>query len=162
MTRCGTKTSRSWLGENMRGNHKHGDARHGRARATEYSIWSMMIQRCNNPNHPPYPSYGGRGISVCARWLKYEAFLEDVGRRPSPDLTLDRIDNNGNYEPGNIRWATRKEQARNRRSSHLITAFGTTATMAEWVDKTGINQGTLSSRLNRYGWTIERSLTCSR
>jgi hypothetical protein len=82
----------------------------------EYKVWQMMFQRCTNPKYDAYDNYGGRGISVCARWKKFENFLADMGKRPS-GLTLDRIDNNGNYEPGNCRWATRSEQQRNKRNT---------------------------------------------
>lgn len=74
-----------------------------------------MRQRCNRPNHPAYKNYGGRGISVCPEWSSFQTFLEDVGERPGPEFSLDRIDNDGDYEPGNVRWATRSTQALNRR-----------------------------------------------
>ena len=82
----------------------------------QYNEWEGMIQRCFNKNNRSYPYYGGRGITVCERWRKsYDEFLHDVGRRPSEDVSLDRINNNGNYEPGNVRWATHSQQMRNRR-----------------------------------------------
>jgi hypothetical protein len=96
------------------------NTRHGCARAdgadAEYSIWRQMRQRCSNSRNTSYKLYGGRGISVCARWDTFENFLADMGRRPSPQHSLDRFPNNdGNYEPGNVRWATAKQQANNRR-----------------------------------------------
>ena len=83
----------------------------------ERYIWCAMRQRCCNPNNPDYKYYGGRGIKVCDRWLNsFKDFLKDVGKRPSPELTIDRIDNNGNYEPGNVKWSTWKEQNNNQRN----------------------------------------------
>lgn len=102
----------------------------------DYNRWEDMIARCNNPKHAKYPNYGGRGIRVCDRWRKYANFHEDMGLRPS-GMSLDRIDNNGNYEPGNCRWATPQEQARNRRSNVMITIDGETHCLAEWVEILG-------------------------
>jgi hypothetical protein len=92
--------------------------RHGYSRTRIYRIWSGILSRCTNPNEPGYKHYGGRGITVCDRWRNsFEAFLADMGECPSPDLSIDRIDNEKGYEPGNCRWATRKEQRANRRDS---------------------------------------------
>jgi hypothetical protein len=91
---------------------------HGKSSMREFQAWYNMKKRCINPSHPSYLSYGGRGISVCPEWLgSFEAFYEHIGPRPSPDHSVDRINNNGNYEPGNVRWATRTQQQRNRRNT---------------------------------------------
>jgi hypothetical protein len=97
------------------GKLKHGHAcRH--PRSSEYNCWGSMIARCTNPNDPGWKNYGGRGIRVCERWRNsFENFLADMGLKPSPGLSIERVENDGNYEPGNCRWATRKEQRANQR-----------------------------------------------
>ncbi len=89
--------------------------KHGGTYTKEYRAWWDMQQRCNNPRHDRYASYGGRGIKVCEAWREFENFIRDMGTRPSSDHSIDRTDNDGNYEPGNCRWATRSEQQRNTR-----------------------------------------------
>jgi hypothetical protein len=132
--------------------------RHGEScdETPEYKTWMMIRYRCNDKDNP---NYGGRGIRVDCRWDEYGRFLSDMGRKPSPDHQIERIDNDGDYSPDNCRWATRKEQGRNRRNSALLTAFGRTATVVEWAESTGINYGTLWSRLNEYNWTPERAVS---
>ena len=116
-----------------------------------------MISRCQNPNDAQFWKYGRRGINVCDRWLSFETFLADMGERPNKSFSLDRIDNDGDYEPGNCRWATRKEQARNRRSSMFIEYDGTRMTAIEWSERTGIPHDTLRKRIYA-GWPVEDAL----
>jgi hypothetical protein len=132
--------------------------KHGMYGTPEYSAWQSMRGRCENPKMGNYYLYGGRGISVCERWsASFEAFLKDMGLRPSPDHSLDRYPNNdGNYEPGNCRWATRKQQQRNRRTCHVLTVNGVSATLAEWAERTGLGKGTIRERVRR-GWSPERA-----
>ncbi len=126
----------------------HGDATRDRT-APEYTAWTNMRHRCTSPNWPRFAAYGGRGIRVCERWSSYAAFLADMGRRPSPKHSLDRIDNNGNYEPGNCRWATRSQQARNMRSNHFVVIDGESATLMEWAERSGLDVGCIKGRLKR-------------
>ncbi|WP_143565689.1 hypothetical protein [Sinorhizobium fredii] len=91
-----------------------GKVTHGGTRLPEYRVWAGMHQRCNNPKSTRYAKYGGRGIMICERWNSFENFLADMGPRPTPDHSIDRRDNDGNYEPGNCRWATRSEQQQNK------------------------------------------------
>lgn len=99
---------------------------------TEYNSWKGMRHRCSSPAHPRYALYGGRGIKVCARWQdSFEAFLEDMGRKPGPGYSLDRIDVNGNYEPGNVRWADQQTQCRNQRRNRRYVFGGELRTVAE-------------------------------
>ena len=119
-----------------------------------------MLQRCKNPNGKRYKYYGGRSITVRDEWHAAEKFIGwAVLNGWEKGLTLDRIDNNGNYKPDNCRWVTRKVQSRNMRSNHLITFNGKTQTIAEWAEEIGINGSTLYNRINASGWLIERALT---
>jgi hypothetical protein len=139
-------------------NYRHGYKTAGKY-SPEYSIWMNMRSRCNNPKNNRFATYGARGIAVCRRWeVDFLNFLTDMGRRPSPKHTLERIDNDQGYFPENCRWATRKEQARNRRSSRFLEFDGQTRTSAEWSELTGISQGTLHARL-KAGWPVERALS---
>lgn len=125
----------------------------------EYEAWRSIRGRCLNPNDQAYPSYGGRGITICDDWRdSFPAFLRDVGPRPSAEHSIDRIDNNQGYEPGNVRWSTRTEQGRNKRNNHLLTLNGETRCVSEWAEVIGIQATTLFRRI-RKGWTVERALT---
>ena len=156
----GTRSCGCLRAELSRSRTKHGGA-HADAVSHEYASWMGAKGRCFNKSNPKYPSYGGRGITVCERWLGEQGFanfLTDMGRRPGLDYSLDRFpDNDGNYEPGNCRWATRKEQARNRRDSRRLSVEGVCLTIAEWAEKLEVPVGKIHARLNR-GWSADRAL----
>lgn len=184
--------------------------KHGLTDTPEFRTWTDMQTRCLNQNSTSYQHYGGRGIEICQRWLEsFENFLADMGKKPSPGHSIDRIDNNGNYEPKNCRWATSAEQARNRRisdeeaglieiaingatkplidwceeygctpaSAYLrrsqglsgeaiflttaktLTLNGTIDTISGWSRRTGIKATTITMRINKYNWSVERALT---
>lgn len=132
---------------------------HGAKKSPEWEAWSAMRKRCTNPNHRFYHRYGGRGIGICERWSSFERFLEDMGSRPSSKHSLDRIDNDGNYSPENCRWATQKEQMRNRSANRIVTVRGEQMCLADAVDRfAAASYATVQQRLDR-GWDIERALT---
>lgn len=131
---------------------------HGMTRSSEFRIWQGMNQRCYNPKGSAYRHYGGRGIAVCPRWRgSFEAFYADMGPRPSPAHSLDRIDNGGPYSPENCRWATVRAQAWNRRTNVTISFRGETKTIAEWAAQLGLSPCTIRARLNK-GWPAARVL----
>lgn len=131
---------------------------HGMTKSAEYATWRNIVQRCTNPKNDKFDRYGGRGITVCDRWRTFENFLADMGKRPSPEHSVDRIDNDGPYSPENCRWATRKQQQNNRRDSQCATYQGRTLTMSEWAEETSIPKCVIVTRLKR-GWSVERTLT---
>lgn len=132
---------------------------HGMSDSTEYRIWQMMVARCTNPNMEAYANYGGRGIKVCWRWIdSFENFFMDMGPRPSLEHTLDREENDGNYEPGNCRWATPLEQANNRRSNVFYEFNGVKKTIAEWSREYNVDQKRLRNRLVNLGWDFDRAI----
>lgn len=125
----------------------------------EYNAWMRMKSRCYRLENDSYPRYGGRGITVCDRWKNdYGAFLQDMGRIPSKHHSLDRINNDGNYDPENCRWATMVEQNRNKSNNKYILLNGESKTQSEWAREFGISKSTLSRRL-KSGWPIELALT---
>lgn len=132
---------------------------HGLSKSRTYAIWRAMRMRCANMKDASYPYYGARGIKVCERWRSFENFLADMGKRPSPEYSLDRYpDNDGNYEPGNVRWATQKEQSNNTRHNVWIEFNGERRTVRQWAKTMRINECTLHRRL-RSGWSTEKALT---
>lgn len=122
-----------------------------------YKTWRQMKSRCLHPKSKHFKHYGGRGITICKRWLTFRNFLGDMGDQP-PGASIHRIDNDGNYEPGNCKWSNPKEQARNRRSSRLVEHGGLKLCLAEWEDRLGLPSGILRCRLYR-GWPAEKALS---
>lgn len=135
--------------------------KHGGCRIPEYQSWGHLKRRCLNPTDAAYDHYGGRGITVCERWQGPDGFANfyaDMGPRPSPKHSIDRIDNNGPYSPENCRWATSSEQGRNTRGNRFLTFEDRTQCLQDWSDEIGIDSSILSTRLRR-GWPVEDALT---
>lgn len=124
-----------------------------------YQLWKGMKQRCLNPKCPCYHRYGGRGITICERWLDFAAFRDDMIPTYKPGLTLDRINNDGPYEPANCRWATQLQQSRNKRTNMRITHNGRTMTLSEWAAETGIGWGTIRQRILVRKWPTSLALS---
>lgn len=144
-----------------RGYTRHGESGKTGRRSSEYNTLACMIQRCQNPNHDSFPHYGGRGIKIFEGWnclSKYPAFLAYMGRKPTPKHTIERIDNNGDYEPGNVRWATKKEQVSNKSDTVLLTFMGETLCRNDMARRHGFTPDQLRKRL-RTGWDLEKALT---
>lgn len=123
-----------------------------------YRVWNGMKERCTNPNCSSYHRYGGRGITVCDRWMKFKPFYEDMGDPPFKGASLGRINNDGNYEPGNVRWETRETQSRNTCTNRFISFNGESLCIQDWSKRLGIKRLTLHSRLLS-GWSIEKAFT---
>lgn len=136
---------------------RHGESTNG----AEYNTWLYMRTRCLNKNREDWNLYGGRGVKICQRWIdSFSDFLSDVGRRPSPRHSLDRWpDVNGDYEPGNVRWASPGQQANNKRNNRSITFNGETLNLSQWARKIGVGHKTIAYRLGQSNWSIERALT---
>jgi hypothetical protein len=135
--------------------------RHNMSKSPEYKSWGAMKTRCDNPTHNAYARYGGRGVTYQKEWASFENFLKDMGVKPDPEMELDRIDNEKNYCKENCRWATRKEQTRNRggkRATRLYTFNGKTLCIADWAKEIGISNSSLQKRLNK-GWPLEIALS---
>lgn len=135
---------------------KHGHSGFRRPSKT-YTCWQSMLDRCENTRCQWFPNYGGRGITVCERWQKFENFLADMGERP-PGLTIDRVDNSAGYFPENCRWATKTEQNRNTRQNIVLTHNGETMVASAWAERLGCKPAALRFRIRR-GWSTERALT---
>lgn len=129
-----------------------------RARTRLYWVWAEMLGRCRNKNHKQFANYGGRGISVCERWHVFANFEYDMGERPEGGM-LERENNNGNYEPSNCRWATRKEQNSNRRNCIYVDCNGESVTLKEYCRRKNLKYRPILKRIQDRGWTISDALT---
>lgn len=132
--------------------------KHGKCKTTEYRIWLQMRDRCRNPNCPGFGRYGGRGIQVCPEWDDFLVFLKDMGPRPSPKHSIERKDNDGNYEPDNCIWGTRHQQNSNKVTSVRLSLNGRSFTVSEWASLLRVNTRSLFLRVQR-GWSAEKALT---
>jgi hypothetical protein len=138
---------------------QNGNIKHGLSRHYLYIQWCSIIDRCTNANNPRWSSYGGRGITLHPEWRRDpQKFLDYLGPRPSKNHTIDRIDNDKGYEPGNLRWADRKTQQRNRRTNAIIEFNGVKMCIVEWAERLGLQPKCLSTRIKR-GWPLERALS---
>jgi len=126
-----------------------GKETHGLSKIPEYKIWASIIQRTTNPNDFSYPKYGGRGITVCDNWLKFENFIEDMGRRPNKNLSVERVNNDKGYFSDNCKWDTRKNQNRNKRSNRHVTINGITKLITDWLDCSPVHYSTYYRRRKR-------------
>ena len=158
LCRCECGTEKIVSGSNLRSGEstqcrRCGRKTHGQSGSPEHVTWKAMLARCKS-----HPRYQGRGITVCDRWLTFENFFADMGPKPSLAHSIERINNEGNYEPDNCQWATPKEQSRNKRNNRLLTFQGQTKCVGDWAEETGIHYQTLTSRLN-HGWSVEQALT---
>lgn len=131
--------------------------RHGMSHTPTHNTWRSMIQRCSDPGKDNYKHYGARGIVVCDRWQVFENFLADMGGRPE-GTTIDRIDNDGDYEPGNCRWATQTTQVRNQSGTSMVLYCGEQIPLAEAAEKVGLSYALVHTRIHRLGWSVDRAL----
>jgi hypothetical protein len=132
---------------------------HDKSKSLVYKVWGSMKQRCQNSRDKNYPSYGGRGITVCERWQKFENFYVDMGSPPFEGASLDRIDNSKNYALENCRWATRSQQMNNTRGNAWLTYDGKTQTLSTWAAELSLAPSSLCARLGKLGWSVSKSLS---
>ena len=134
------------------------NTKHGMSRTRVYSIWEGMKQRCTSPSSSYWHRYGSRGIKVCERWQSFENFYADLGEPPSKQHSLGRIDNDGDYEPSNVRWETLEQQNNNKVLNHKVTIDGVTKTLTQWAEENGLKPSTVMSRVS-YGWSDYDAVT---
>ena len=157
LRRGSSKSCGSCLSQELRAARRAAMLTHGMSKTSTYRTWHTMRRRCRDKKFRDFPYYGGRGIKVCERWNSFEKFLEDMGERP-PGMTLDRKDNNGNYEPGNCRWSTALVQMNNTRGNKYLTYDGKTMSLSDWARHVGIPPPRLSARLRLLHWPLAKAL----
>jgi len=136
----------------------HGDTS-GRTTSAEYRCWCNIRRRCEDEASEDYRLYGARGIKVCERWQSFEAFFADMGRKPTAAHSIERLDYDGPYEPGNCVWATAKQQTRNSRQNHWITIGGARKPLVQWCEDMGVSYSAVKQRINKMAWPAELALT---
>lgn len=154
---CGCRKASAVAAATIKRCTTHGKSARGK-RSRAYIVWINMIQRCTNPKNDSYSSYGARGIKVSEPWRSFEAFISDMGEPPL-EHTLDRIDVNGDYALSNCRWATHREQARNKTNNNRVSYRGKEQTLSDWAIQTGIPLSTLKNRIDYLGWSVEEALS---
>jgi hypothetical protein len=145
---CGCKKVEAWVAK---------ITKHGRHKSKIYGVWEAMLDRCRNPAHPSYPDYGGRGIRVCGEWHRFEAFLRDMGEKPE-GMSLDRIDNSRDYEPGNCRWTDAKTQTRNTRRNRIVILDGTSMCATDAAHFLGVAPPNLWKRAQEHDLTMQQAV----
>lgn len=138
---------------------KERTTKHKLSKSAHYGRWRLMLDRCENTDCKSYPDYGGRGIKVCERWHDVTNFVNDLPPGYFKGAEMDRINNDGHYEPGNIRWATRSENCDNRRTGHMLTHDGRTQSLRRWAEESGIDDSVISERLHVWGWSVAKAVT---
>lgn len=131
---------------------------HGMTKSIHYDRWKNMIDRCFNKKCHAYNNYGGRGISVCDRWLDIKNFVSDLPDGYFDGAEIDRIDNDGNYEPGNVRWSSQRENCDNRRSGRMLSVNGKTQSLRRWAEEVGVDERLIWSRIEELNWDIETAV----
>ena len=160
MTKSSDTLYQSLGRSNKRAPYPKRQERHGKRSWPEYQVWIQMKGRCLNGSNKRFKYYGGRGIKISTRWaLSFDAFIEDMGRRPAVGMTLERVDNDGNYESGNVVWKSGKLQQRNRRNNRWIEFNGRKQLSVDWEKEMGMPRGTIRRRIVHHGWSPERAIT---
>lgn len=143
----------------IRNGKEHPQYAHGMYGTPLYKKWSGMKRRCLNKNDKSYKNYGGRGITVCEKWMNFKGFMEDMGTSFKEGLSIERIDNEKGYSKKNCKWITMEDQARNKRGLRIYTHDGKKMSIAEWERERGFKDGTLRARLDVYGWSFEKAIS---